>query len=235
MKPFKSLSIPEQNAEVARIIAHCDTDTAMIGGAIKHVGEVLETDEILIAMVSGSVEWSVLAKRSINLGLGSPLPQLIALTDRRIAAVRKRVFGRADATSFRLDQIGEVTGRTGILESAIHIRMLGETRVIGSVRKGSVAPFVECAMNAIGASRSTLDDEVSPSASAEALSPPDYAEASPPTAVSSPAPPPGPEDVPEEASTSQIADELEKLASLMERGILTPEEFAHQKAKLLQG
>ena len=90
-------------------------------------------------------------------------------------------------------------------------------------------------MNAIGASRSASDDEVSPLASGEALSPPDYAEASPPTAVASTALPPSPEDVPEEDSTSQIADELEKLASLMERGILTPEEFAHQKAKLLQG
>lgn len=235
MKPFKSLSMSEQNAEIARIVAHCNTDTAMLGGAIKHIGEVLETDEILIAMVSGSVEWSVLAKRSINLGLGSPIPQLIALTDRRIVAVRKRVFGRADATSFRLDEIGEVAGRTGILEGAIHIRMLGETRVIGSVRKGSVAPFVECAMNAINAGRSTLDDEASPLASVEALSLPDYAVASPPTDAASTAPPPDSGDEPEEVSASEIADELEKLASLMERGILTPEEFAHQKAKLLQG
>ena len=35
-------------------------------------------------------------------------------------------------------------------------------------------------------------------------------------------------------SVIDIADQLEKLASLMERGLLAPEEFAQQKVKLLK-
>ena len=48
-----------------------------------------------------------------------------------------------------------------------------------------------------------------------------------------PAPPPAASPIHGAPAGVNIADELEKLASLMERGILTPEEFAAQKAKLL--
>ena len=233
MEPFKSLSIPEQNAEVARIVAQCDTDTTLIGGAVKHVGDVLESDELLIAMIAGTLERSVLAKGPVNFGLGNPLPRLIALTDRRIIAVRKRALGPADGTSFRLDQISEVTGKTGIIEGTIHIRMLGETKMIGSVRKRSVEPFVERVMDAIDAIRATAGDEASAPAVAEAPSAPDRDETSTPAAAGGTSPAPVPAEASEGATGGQIADELEKLASLMERGILTPEEFAQQKAKLL--
>lgn len=45
--------------------------------------------------------------------------------------------------------------------------------------------------------------------------------------------PPSSSPAPGGSVTMNVADELEKLASLLERGILTPEEFAQQKAKLL--
>ena len=235
MKPFKSLSIPEQNAEVARIVAQCDTDTTLIESAVKRVGDVLEADELLIAMIAGTLERALLAKGPVNLGLGNPLPKLIALTDRRIVAVQKRTFGGVDATSLPLDQIDDVAGKTGILAGAVHIQMQGETRMIGSVRKSSVEPFVELVMATIDAVGATTRDEMGAPAVAQAPSEPNQAEASPPAAAGYAAPALVPADTSEGAAGGQIADELEKLASLMERGILTPEEFAQQKAKLLQG
>ena len=45
--------------------------------------------------------------------------------------------------------------------------------------------------------------------------------------------PPAASPAPGGPATTNVADELDKLASLLERGILTPEEFAQQKAKLL--
>lgn len=48
-----------------------------------------------------------------------------------------------------------------------------------------------------------------------------------------PTPPPAQGAAHDAAAGVNIADELEKLAALMERGLLTPEEFAAQKAKLL--
>lgn len=234
MKPFKSLSIPEQNAEIARIVAQCDTDTTLVESAVKRVGDVLEADELLIAMIAGTLERSLLAKGSVNLGIGNPLPKLIALTDRRIIAVWKRTFGGADATSLPLDQIGDVTGKTGLLAGAIHIQMQSETRMIGSVRKSSVEPFVELVMATIDAIGTTTGDEMGAPAVAQAPSEPNQAEASPQAAAGDAVPALAPADPSEGVAGSQIADELEKLASLMERGILTPEEFAQQKAKLLQ-
>lgn len=52
-------------------------------------------------------------------------------------------------------------------------------------------------------------------------------------ALRPPAPPPAQGAAHDTTAGVNIADELEKLAALMERGILTPEEFAAQKAKLL--
>ena len=242
MTPFRALSTPEQNAEIARIVAVYNTDTDLIGSALKHIADVLEQDEVLIAMIQGRLERPVISKDPIQAGLGTSLPQLIALSDRRILAVRKRMFGAATATSFWLDQIGEVSGSKGVLRGAIHVRMMGETWMIAGVRKASIEPFIETAMSIIDMRRNAKASdadasveivEIAVTGADDATS--SHTQDAEQAAPASAAVPSAPDEISAETSgtTSQIADEIEKLASLLDRGILTPEEFAQRKAKLL--
>jgi Short C-terminal domain len=57
--------------------------------------------------------------------------------------------------------------------------------------------------------------------------------APPPEAYQQPAPPPPP--APAASGEDEVITRLERLAQLQSQGVLTPEEFAAQKAKILGG
>lgn len=94
----------------------------------------------------------------------------------------------------------------------IKIQDGGDERKVGSIQNKAVRPFVTRIQEAIEARKQMLHEQ-----QARAI-----AAASSLSATSTQAP-------------VDIASQLERLADLMDRGILTPEEFAEQKAKLLNG
>jgi hypothetical protein len=63
--------------------------------------------------------------------------------------------------------------------------------------------------------------------------PPQYTEQAPPPQYYAAPPPPPP--APEPAGGADMLDQLEKLGQLRDAGVLTDEEFAAQKARILAG
>jgi hypothetical protein len=55
------------------------------------------------------------------------------------------------------------------------------------------------------------------------------------TAAAAPPPPPPPQAAPAASGQSTVIDQLTKLGDLRDRGILTDDEFAAEKAKVLAG
>ncbi len=136
---------------------------------------------------------------------------LVALTDRRILILDKKFLAGIQTIAIDLDRVNSITGDTGLFFGNVKIQDGGDERKVGLIRNDTVQPFVARVQEAIQQRKQHLHDQQA--AAIAAASAPTTA---PPAAVN-------------------VADQLEKLASLMERGILTPEEFAQQKAKLLQG
>lgn len=141
MTPFRSLSAPEQRGETARIVAEYGVDTTLLQGAIDNVADVLENDEVLIAMAAGRLE-RPLVKGLVDLGLGDMTPRLIALTDRRLIGIRKRALRPVDETSILLSTVEDIHGKTGVFQGSISIRADGRNYLIGGMPKRSIDRFV---------------------------------------------------------------------------------------------
>ena len=136
----------------------------------------------------------------------------MVLTDRRILILDKRLLAGIQTIAIDLDRINSVTGDSGLMFGNIKVQDGGDERKIGMIRNKTVHPFVNRIQETIQVRKQTLHEQQARAIAAASTS----------TAGPSPAP-------------IDLADQLEKLANLMERGILTPEEFAQQKAKLLSG
>ena len=141
MTPFRSLSVPEQHGEAARIVAEYGVDTTLLQGAIDNIADVLEVDEVLIAMVAGRLE-RPLVKGLVDLGLGDLTPRLIALTDRRLIGIRKRALRSVDETSILLSAVEDVQSKAGVFQGSISIRADGRNYLIGGMQKRSIDRFV---------------------------------------------------------------------------------------------
>lgn len=129
---------------------------------------------------------------------------LVAVTDRRVVVMEQRSTGEVQTSAFELNGIDSIAGEAGPEFGQIKIEYGGNLRTIGMIKADMVQPLVNLTQELIR-------------------------ERKPPP----PKPLPAPEAASSTGSPVDVADQLEKLASLMERGILTPEEFAQQKAKLL--
>lgn len=141
MTPFRSLSTPEQRGETARIVAEYGVDTTLLQGAIDNIADVLEDDEVLIAMATGRLE-RPLVKGLVDLGLGDMTPRLLALTERRLIGIRKRALRPVDETSILLSTVEDVHGKIGVFQGSISIRADGRNYLIGGMSKRSIDRFV---------------------------------------------------------------------------------------------
>ena len=131
----------------------------------------------------------------------------LAISDQRILAILEDGHGNSETVSIELDEISSVSGSKGSIFGRVQIRFAGGERVLGPVTNNMIDPFVSQIRSGIASRR-------------------------PPDVVLSP------KSLPSRASTLspvEVAEQLEKLASLLDRGLLTPAEFAEQKAKLLGG
>ena len=129
----------------------------------------------------------------------------LAISDQRILALLQDRRGNSEHISIDLDEVTAVSGSAGAVIGVVKIRYGAGERTLGPVMNDMIDPFVSQVRNII--------------------------DSRPPPDMSPPA-----KSLPSRTSTVsplEVAEKLEKLASLLDRGLLTPEEFAAQKARLL--
>ena len=126
-------------------------------------------------------------------------------TTRRIIMVDKGVFGSTEVAEMAYDSVEAITHSTGMFAAGLHISGRGTMhfRIESIQPKEDAKRFADCV-------RSSLP---TPALKATAV----------PVGVTSPP----------VLSSISAADEIEKLATLMSRGILTQEEFDSKKKQLL--
>lgn len=132
---------------------------------------------------------------------------LIVLTDRRLILLDKKILAGIQTIAIDLDKVQSITGDTGLIFGSIKIQDAGNERKIGAIDNDTVQPFIMKVQAAIE-ERKRLQLTAGQVA----------------TEVQPVAP-----------VQTDVVSQLERLADLMDRGILTPEEFQEQKRKMLDG
>ena len=194
----RALSESEYDEAYKQLADEIGDDGVMTRGERKYLPQVMMDDELLLWMSSGILSSTGKEKRSGGMAL-------IALTDRRILFLDKRLFGGIQTIAMDLDKVNSITGDTGIFFGSFKIQDGGDERKIDNVSKKSVPTFVQQVQRAIEArkleARTILSGD---------------------TAIGTTAP-----------AADDVVSQLERLAALRERGILTEDEFAAQKWKIL--
>ena len=142
--------------------------------------------------------------------LGNSLRRgVIVATDRRIIMLDKGVFGSSEVAEMPYDSVSAITHSRGMFAGGLRIIGRGGTNFrIENVRpKEDAQEFADCVRSHLQAG----------SSGATATYPAKQTDT-----------------VPLMPSTGSVADELEKLAGLLERGILSQEEFDATKRNLLR-
>lgn len=158
-------------------------------GERKHLPEVMMPDELLLWMASG-----VLQSTGVEGKTGGHV--LIALTDRRILILDKRLFAGTQTIAIDLDKINSITGDTGFFLGSFKIQDGGHERKVGRVPNETVTPFVQRVQKAIE------DRKIA-------------------------------QRRPHVGGTDRVS-QLERLADLWERRMLTDDEYEREKANLLR-
>ena len=131
-------------------------DQVATRGERKHLPTVMMDDELLLWMSSGFLSSTGKEERSGGLAL-------IALTDRRILIVDKRLFAGTQTIAIDLDKVNSITGDTGIFFGSFKIQDGANERKVDHVSKKSVHTFVQHVQRAIEArkleARSPLSDD----------------------------------------------------------------------------
>ncbi len=205
----RALSDEEFGARYEELAAECGDHKVLSAGERRHLPNVMMEDELLIWMSSGT-----LASTGKEARPGGNC--LIALTDRRILILDKRLFGGTQTIAIDLDKVNSITGDTGWFFGSFKIQDGGDERKVDNVAKKTVHTFVQHVQRAIEArkleARTPLADEWEESGG---YSP-------------SPNGPGGSDEV-------DLVSQLERLADLRDRGVLTDIEFQQQKLRILNG
>lgn len=140
-------------------------------------------------------------------GLMDGTTWLIVCTQKRIVLVDYGFLFGVKQSEMALENINSITYQTGLLLGSIEIWHGGAKMLIENCQKYTVKPFVE----AVNAARKALKNGTASGGSANVQ--PKNAQGSSPI--------------------DDVMGQLERLAALKEKGVLTDEEFAAQKAKIL--
>jgi len=136
-------------------------------------------------------------------GLMDGTTWLIVCTEERIILLDKGMFFGMKQTEMSLDKINSISYNKGLMLGSIEIWHGGARMIIENCTKESVKPFVDTVNDAIENRKNRSSD-----ANVQ-------------------------KTVQNEPSTVDIADQLERLISMVEKGFLSKEEFEAQKQKLL--
>ena len=176
------------------------------GGELDHLPQAMAPDELLLSLASGYMDGNF---------------WLIALTDRRVLFLDKRLLYGMEQHFIDLDKINAVSGETGWLFGSIQIQDGGTARVINNVRKKAVNPFVNKVSDALEL-RARRRMAPPGQALAGRVNPQDAAADEWAESLEGGS-----------AASARLIDDLERLAALRERGVISEAEFAAAKAQLL--
>ena len=203
----RALSDEEFGARYEELAAECGDHKVLSAGERNHLPNVMMDDELLIWMSSGTLASTGKEQRK-----GGSC--LIALTDRRILILDKRLFGGTQTIAIDLDKVNSITGDTGWFFGSFKIQDSGDERKVETVAKKTVHTFVQHVQRAIEArkleARTPLADEWEESGG--------YSLAA---------------DDRSSGNDADLVTQLERLADLRDRGVLTEVEFQEQKHRIL--
>lgn len=148
-RAIKNMSEPERELYYRELAAEVGDDRVMTGGERKHLPNVMMPDELLLWTSSGILKST--GKEGKSGGMA-----LIALTDRRILILDKRLFAGTQTIAIDLDKVNSITGDTGMFFGGFKIQDGGDERDVGQVSKATVLPFVQRVQQAIEARKTEL-------------------------------------------------------------------------------
>ncbi len=163
-----------------------------------------------------ALERALLPGETVEVVVPGPAAQVLVGTDRRVLVFKKGLaagtaFG-SELSSWEYRQLSGVLLRTGVLGGVLALQVPGVTPPRPGSDEAYTAPYaipVVRPYEPVQEAVAHLRDRVARAGD------------------------PAPADAPEPLSPVLVADELAKLARLRDDGVLTPEEFAHQKRRLL--
>jgi uncharacterized Zn finger protein (UPF0148 family) len=204
-----------------------EVDTLPAGAWLTLAGGLLMAIGSFLPWMQASVFLATLSRNGMQLGdnMGFSVDGVVTL----ILGVVTCVIGLSRLLHFSLRRFFYSSSViTGLIAGAItaynatqlhkFVASIGDESVTASLGYGLWVLLVGCALAIIGGFMVRVAAKLEPGAAVNAATPGER------VIVGEP---------PMSAASSSVADELSKLAGLMERGLLTEDEFAAQKAKLL--
>ena len=179
---------------------------------LEALSAVLAPAEVVLALSAGTAE-------------GNLRENLLAVTDHRILILKD---DPGEAVSLDLGRVVKITAKRGFGSGQIDILLQDKRVKITVAHNDSIVLFAQRAEEARQSQQEAVANTSSSPQTEGSLQPAEHVSGPATTARS------GREEPPTSLSPhGSVVGELEKLASLMERSLITPEEFAEQKAKLL--
>lgn len=189
-----------------------------VNSEVKELVNILDKDERLIAIAEGKY-------------LNNNLEGILVATQRRVIFFDKKFFGGVDKNEFILEKISSIDHSSSLLTSSLKLNVSGSVAEFKLYNKSAAKDFDDAIRNVrqkpqaqnILQNQAPTNSFYSTQKSPE---PQSYHQSipKPQTAAS---------NVKKE-SAEVIFQQLEKLGKLREMGVLTEEEFAEQKKKLLE-
>ncbi len=141
---IKNLTREEREQYYRDLATESGDNRILTGGEREHLPKVMMPDELLLWTSSGALQST--GPEGKHGGIA-----LIALTDRRILILDKRLFAGIQTIAIDLDKVNSITGDTGMFFGGFKIQDGGYERAVGHVAKKSVLPFVQRVQRAIEA------------------------------------------------------------------------------------
>ncbi|NML70140.1 hypothetical protein HHL23_10065 [Chryseobacterium sp. RP-3-3] len=177
-----------------------------VDSEVEELVNVLDKDEKLIAIAEGKY-------------LYNNLEGIVVSTEKRIIFVDKKFFGGVFENEFPLHKVSSVQHDTSLMSSTLKVYTPGFTAEFKLYIKSAAKNFFDAVQNYIGRSEDQIRLQQMQVKLQQQQTVP-QPQQSQPNSESKEAP-------------AVIFDQLEKLGKLRELGVLTEEEFAEQKKKLL--
>ncbi|MEN4762046.1 PH domain-containing protein [Chryseobacterium sp. C39-AII1] len=185
-----------------------------VNSEVKELVNILDKDERLIAIAEGKY-------------LYNNLEGVLVATQRRVIFFDKKFFGGVDKNEFILEKISSIDHSSSLLTSSLKLNVSGAVVEFKLYNKSAAKDFD----NAIRNVRQKPQTQNIPQNQASANS--FYGTQKSPEPQSYHKPQTAASNVKKE-SAEVIFQQLERLGKLREMGVLTEEEFAEQKKKLLE-
>ena len=139
---IKNLSDDERQRAYNQLAFEMGDKSFMVKGELERLPEAMMPDELLIWMASGILENIGREQRGGGFCL-------MALTDRRIILLDKKLLAGVQTIAIDLDRVNTITGDTGLVLGNVKIQDGGDERKVGGINNSAIQPFVTRVQQAI--------------------------------------------------------------------------------------